>query len=77
LNVTLYTKADCHLCEEAEEALRRLRKFIQFELNLVYIEYEAALLERFGDRVPVVYVDGREVASTPIDEAALRAAISA
>jgi len=77
LNVTLYTKADCHLCEEAEEALRRLRKFIQFELNLVYIEYEAALLERFGDRVPVVYVDGREVASAPIDEAALRATISA
>ena len=77
MNVTLYTKAGCHLCEEAEDALRRLRKFIQFELNLVYIEYEAALLERFGNRVPVVYVDGREVASAPIDEAALRAAISA
>ena len=76
MNVTLYTKAGCHLCEEAEDALRRLRKFIQFELNLVYIEYEAALLERFGNRVPVVYVDGREVASAPIDEGALRAAMS-
>ena len=77
MNVTLYTKAGCHLCEEAEDALRRLRKFIQFELRLVYIDYEPALLELFADRVPVVDVDGREVASAPIDEAALRAAISA
>ena len=77
MNVTLYTKAGCHLCEEAEDELRRLRKFIQFELHLVYIDYEPALLARFADSVPVVYVDGREVASAPIDEAALRAAISA
>ena len=76
MNVTLYTKAGCHLCEEAEDALRRLGKFIQFELRLVYIDHDSALLERYADRVPVVYVDGREVASAPLDEAALRAAIS-
>jgi glutaredoxin len=76
LNVTLYTKAGCHLCEEAEDALRGLEKFIQFELRLVYIDCEPALLARFADSVPVVYVDGREVASAPLDEAALRAAIS-
>jgi len=77
LNVTLYTKIGCRLCEEAEDALRRLGKLIQFELGLVYIDYEPALLERFSDSVPVVYVEGREIASAPIDEAALRAAISA
>ena len=77
MNVTLYTKVGCRLCEEAEDVLRRLAKLIQFELRLVYIEDEPALLDRLGDSVPVVYVDGREVASTPIDEAALRAVLSA
>jgi len=77
LNVTLYTKVGCRLCEEAEDVLRRLAKLIQFELRLVYIEDEPALLDRLGDSVPVVYVDGREVASAPVDEAALRAVLSA
>ena len=77
MNVTLYTKIGCRLCEEAEDALRRVGKLIQFELRLVYIDYEPALLERFSDSVPVVYIDGREIASAPIDEPALPEAISA
>ena len=77
MNVTLYTKIGCRLCEEAEDALRRVGKLIQFELRLVYIDYEPALLERFSDSVPVVYIDGGEIASAPIDEPALREAISA
>ena len=77
MNVTLYTKIGCQLCEEAEDSLRAMQKSIQFELELVYIEDEPALLERLGDSVPVVYVDGREVASAPVDEAAIRAVLSA
>ena len=46
MNVTLYTKVGCHLCEEAEHALRRLAKFIQFEFRVVYIEDKPALLDR-------------------------------
>jgi glutaredoxin len=74
--VTLYTKADCGLCEKAEDSLRAMQQSIQFELRLVYIEEEPALLERLGDRVPVVYVEGREVASAPVEEAAIRTALS-
>jgi glutaredoxin len=77
VNVTLYTKADCGLCQEAEDFLREIRQSIQFDLRLVYIEEEPALLDRMGDRVPVVCVDGREVASAPIEETALRTALSA
>ena len=77
MNVKLYTKVGCGLCDEAEDALRSMQKVIQFELALVYIEDDPALLHRLGDRVPVVYIDGREVASAPINEAALRAVLSA
>jgi glutaredoxin len=77
LKVTLYTKEGCGLCDEAEDFLRSMQKVIQFELDVVYIEEEPAFHGRLGDRVPVIHVDGREVASAPIDEAALRAALSA
>ena len=74
--VTLYTKEGCDLCEEAEETLRRLQKLIQFETKLVYIEDDEELYERYGERVPVVTVGGQEIASAPIDEAALQAILA-
>jgi glutaredoxin len=77
LNVILYTKTNCGLCAEAEDLLRSLQQSIRFELELVYIEDEHSLLEAYEDRVPVVTVDGREVASAPLSEPAVRAAVSA
>jgi glutaredoxin len=77
LKVTLYTKAECGLCAEAEEALLRVQKLIQFEAEFVYIEDDDELYERYSQRVPVVVVDGREVASAPVDEAGLQAVLSA
>jgi len=75
--VTLYTKASCGLCEEAEDVLRKAQKLIRFDLDLVYIEDDPALLDRYQDRVPVVAVDGKEVPSAPLDKPRLLAAISA
>lgn len=62
---------------EAEDLLRSLQQSIRFELALVYIEDEQSLLESYQDRVPVLTVDGREVASAPLSEQAVRAAVSA
>jgi len=76
LRVTLYTSENCGLCEKAEDALSRARKLIQFETEVVYIEDIPALLSRYQDRIPVVVVDGEEVASAPIEEARLLAVLS-
>lgn len=76
MKVTLFTKAECGLCREGEEMLLRLRKLIPFELELVDIEGDQALNERYWDRVPVVAVDGREVAAAPLDEGRLQAVFS-
>jgi glutaredoxin len=75
--VTLYTKQDCRLCEEAEDHLRSLQQSIRFDFRLVYVEDDPASNVSMGDRVPVVLVDGKEVASAPIDQEALAAALSA
>ena len=76
MKVTLYSKEDCGLCEEAEEILRRARKLVRFETELIYIEDDPALFSRYQDRIPVVEVGGEEVASAPVEEARLLAVLS-
>ena len=77
MKVTLYTKDECGLCREAEEILRRLGRKIHFDLELVDIERDPELRSRYCDRVPVVAVEGKEVAAAPLDEARLRAVLKA
>ncbi len=68
MRVTLYTKADCGLCEEAASMLKRLRRKIPFEIEYVNIETDANATERYGSRIPVIAVDGEEVAAAPLDD---------
>ncbi len=75
MKLILYTRDECGLCREAEEVLRRLGRKIQFELEVVEIEGDPELRGRYWDRVPVVAVEGKEVAAAPIDEGRLRAAL--
>ena len=56
--------------------LGRLRRSIRFELEFVNIESDNAIHEKYWDRIPVVLLDGTEVAAAPIDERNLRAALS-
>lgn len=77
MRVTLYTKSDCGLCRQAEALLARLRRRIPFDLELVDIESDPQLFARYWDRVPVVAVEGEEVAAAPLDEGRLRAALRA
>ncbi len=73
MRVTLYTKADCSLCEEAASMLKRLQRQTRFELEYVYIEADAHANERYGSRIPVIVVDGEEVAAAPLDDKQLAA----
>ena len=73
MKVTLYTKEDCGLCEEAASMLKRLQKQSRFEIEYVYIENDSSATERYGSRIPVIAVDGEEVAAAPLDEKQLSA----
>jgi hypothetical protein len=69
--VTLYGRPGCTLCLEAEQELRRLARSLAFALNVVDIEQDDALLERFMFEIPVVTLDGEELARAPIRKGAL------
>lgn len=74
---TLYSRAGCHLCDEAEELLRELARRYGFELTIVDIEANDDLLRRYMVEIPVVALDGVEVAKAPIRRGALEEALAA
>jgi glutaredoxin len=74
--VVLYRRPDCHLCDEAGEALAQLRAAgARFELEEVDIDADEALLHRFLERIPVIEVDGEVVSELVPDRAALEASL--
>jgi 4a-hydroxytetrahydrobiopterin dehydratase len=69
--VTLYTKRDCRLCDEAKAAIAQSR--VEVELNEIDIEGDSDLFARFKNDVPVIYVDGAEAFRHRVDPAAFAA----
>ena len=69
--VTLYGKPGCHLCEDARAALLRLRDGREFDLEEVDVSVDPALHRRYGERIPVVMVDGEELFEHFVDAVVL------
>jgi uncharacterized membrane protein len=51
--VRLYSKEDCHLCEEAKSVLNTVATRVPFKVQVVDIEGDPALEKLFGEHVPV------------------------
>ncbi len=68
----LMTRAGCHLCEVAAETLTRLAGEAGLELQLVDVDADDELRTEYGDRVPVVLLDGREHSYFTVDVERLR-----
>ena len=74
--MTLYTRPGCHLCDEARDAILRLRdEGTAFELEEIDIETDDELHRAYLERIPVVAVDGELVSELVLDPGALRARI--
>lgn len=73
--VTLYGKVGCCLCDEAREALDELAADTPFELREVDILGDPELFERYRYRIPVITLDGREIAEGRVAAGDLAAAL--
>ena len=65
----LYTRANCHLCDEAKQQLRALRKKAPFRFQEVDMDQDPVLRQRYNDEVPVVFIHGRKAFKYRIDPA--------
>jgi len=73
LEVTLYRKPGCGLCDEAEAILARISRRLPLTVDCVDIDSDAALQARYFLEIPVVAARGQEVARAPITERTLEA----
>jgi glutaredoxin len=56
-HVRFYTKPGCHLCEEAKREIERAALSAEFTFEEINIADDAALLERFGLEIPVIFIN--------------------
>jgi glutaredoxin len=70
--VTLYGKAGCCLCDEAREEVAKVQAERGFDLTEVDVSTDPRLHARYGERIPVVEIDGRDEIELVVDAEELR-----
>jgi glutaredoxin len=58
--VRIYTRQGCHLCEEARAVVTAVCAGLGESFDEVDVDSDPALTRRFGDEVPVTFVDGAQ-----------------
>jgi hypothetical protein len=66
--ITIYGKPGCHLCEEARASVRRVTITRAVRIEEVDITLDPGLYARYGERIPVVALDGEELFDFEVDE---------
>jgi uncharacterized membrane protein/glutaredoxin len=76
LTVTLYTRKDCHLCEQAKKDLESLTEKHPHRLVEVDIDSDPALQKAYFDKIPVIEVGPYQL-SAPFDKQKLMMTLGA
>jgi glutaredoxin len=72
VTLTLYSKPECHLCDDAKAALLGLQAELGFELEELDISSDDALQRAYFERIPVVALDGEVLFEYFVEESVLR-----
>ena len=77
VRVTLIGRPGCHLCDTARATIERVTAELGVGWEERSLDEEPELRNRWADQIPVTLVDGRQHDYWRVDEARLRAALSA
>lgn len=69
--LTLLTRVGCHLCADARQALSRIRAQTGIGWDERDVDADPELTYEYGDRVPVLLLDGTEHGFWRVEEARL------
>jgi glutaredoxin len=71
VRIDVYSRPECHLCDEAKDVIERVRRRFPFALNIVNIDADAELQSAYGTEIPVVFINGNKAFKYRVDEAEL------
>ncbi len=74
--VTVMTRVGCDHCVQAEADVRRICVELGVDWSTEDVDTDPELRAEYGDRVPVILVDGREHGYWTVEERRLRAALA-
>ncbi|HNN91293.1 MAG TPA: glutaredoxin family protein [Pseudomonadota bacterium] len=75
--IELISRQRCHLCEEAEKLLAQLQSEQSFVYEVLDVDSDPSLHLYYTHRVPVLRIDGREVAELVFSVEKVRAQLRA
>lgn len=73
--LVILSRPGCHLCDVVERMARRLQDDLHLEISKRNIDEDSDLLRRYRERIPVVFLDGMEIASGTVTQPALERAL--
>ncbi len=73
--VLLYSKPGCHLCDDARDVVEAVCRELGETYDEVDITTSEELVRRFGEQIPVTFVDGEQHDFWRVDARRLRAAL--
>jgi glutaredoxin len=69
VKVDIYSRPGCHLCDEAKEVIERVGRRVAFTLRVINIETDPELEKKYGEEIPVVFVNGMLAFKYRVDDA--------
>jgi len=74
VDVKIYSRADCHLCEEAKSTIEAVAEEVETPVTIeeVDVDEDETLRAEYGERVPYVFVDGWPAFKYEVDADELR-----
>ena len=74
--VTLYSKPDCHLCDLVKNVIQEVARRRRFRLEIRNILDDPNDLQKYKNAIPVIMVEGEEIARYRLTAHDLEAALS-
>lgn len=75
MRVTIMSRRECHLCHVVARVAAQVQEDLAFQLTIVDVDSEQHLRLQYGDRIPVVLLNDREILSGKVTGGELRKAI--
>ena len=76
IEVTVYSRSNCHLCEVALEVISEIRNEFEFTITKILIDGNAELEEKYCEQVPVILINNQPHDFFRVDPERFRLAIS-
>ena len=76
IEVSIYSRSNCHLCEVALGVLEQMRNELDFQITKILIDGNAELEKKYGEQVPVILINNEPHDFFRVDPERFRLALS-